>query len=73
MTSQAALNRILRRLDKLPALPRAVFLLHRLDDLDYAQIGFRLGIGIEAVERHFADAMYALTFGAEEAREDGGS
>jgi DNA-directed RNA polymerase specialized sigma24 family protein len=65
MKSQADSDRLHRQLDMLPTLPRAVFLLHRIDDLDYSQIGFRLGIGIKVVERHFAEAIYVLTFGPE--------
>lgn len=53
------------RLDALPALPRTVFLLHHLDGLDRAAIGFRLGIGIEAVEQELARAMRALIWGNE--------
>ncbi len=37
------LDELRRRLDTLETLPRAVFLLHRIDDLDYGEIGYRLG------------------------------
>ena len=63
MACETELERLRRRLELLPGLPRAVFLLNRIDDLDYGQIGFRLGIGIEMVERCFAEAIYVLTFG----------
>ena len=36
---------------------RAVFLLHRLDDLPYDKIGFRLDLTVAEVERHIADAI----------------
>jgi len=52
-----------RRLDLLPGLPRAVFLLNRIDDLDYGQIRFRLGIGTKMVERCLAEAIYVMAFG----------
>lgn len=68
MACEDDLDLIRRRLDTLETLPRAVFLLHRIDDLDYAAIGYRLGIGIEAVQKHFARAMLVLTFGTDEER-----
>jgi len=57
------LDLIRRRLDMLPMVPRAVFLLHRIDGLDYAAIAWRLGIDARAVERHMARALYVLAFG----------
>lgn len=62
------LDLIRRRLDMLPMVPRAVFLLHRIDGLDYAAIAWRLGIDARAVERHMARALYVLAFGP---RDDG--
>ena len=38
------LDTIRRRLDTLETLPRAVFLLHRIDALEYGEIAWRLGI-----------------------------
>lgn len=52
------------RLDGLPALPRTVFLLRHLDGLEVAAIGAQLGIAVEDVERHLADAMRTLIWGA---------
>jgi hypothetical protein len=72
MARETELDCLRRRLDLLPALPRAVFLLNRIDDLDYGQIGFRLGIGIKAVERYFAEAIYELSFGPEDDAENEG-
>jgi len=46
--------------DSMDALPRIVFLLHSIDKLDYAQIAFRIGDDIPAVERHFATALKHL-------------
>lgn len=57
------LDRLYRRLALLPMEQRAVLLLHRLDDMSYAEIGWRLGIDIKAVERHFARAIYVIAFG----------
>jgi DNA-directed RNA polymerase specialized sigma24 family protein len=64
------LDLIRRRLDTLPMATRAVFLLLRFDDLDYGQIAWRLGIGIEEVERHVARAMLVLTWGIDEEGRD---
>ena len=49
MVRQADLDRIRRRLDTLPMVERPVFLLCRIDGLDFAQIAWRLGIDSEAV------------------------
>lgn len=63
------LERIRRRLDTLEMLPRAVFLLHRIDALDYGEIAWRLGIGIKAVETHLTRAMEVLTYGTDAERQ----
>jgi DNA-directed RNA polymerase specialized sigma24 family protein len=52
-------------LNTLPLAQRAVFLLHRVDALDFAQVAWRLGLRKDAVEQHFADAILQLTFGAD--------
>lgn len=44
----------------LPMAERAVYLLSAVDGLDYPQIGFRLGLTVDDVERHMAGAMRAL-------------
>lgn len=49
--------------DTLPMATRAVFLLHRIDGLRYAEIGWRLGIGRARVMVHMARALYVLTWG----------
>lgn len=63
MACDDGLDLIWRRLDTLRTLPRAVFLLHRIDGLDYAGIAWRLGIDVKAVERHMARAIYVIAFG----------
>ena len=57
------LKRLRQRLDMLPIEQRAVFLLKRLDDLTYAEIGWRLGISRARVMVHMARALYVLTGG----------
>ena len=52
------------RLDGLAELPRTVFLLRHLDGLEVAAIRARLGLSAEDVERHLAEALRVLTWGA---------
>lgn len=47
-------------LDRLPPLDRAVFLLNAMDDLDYREIAFRLGIGTDEVTRRIARALVEI-------------
>lgn len=54
------LRRLRRALAKLDPRTREAFLLHRTEGLSYDEIGERLGISPEAVERHVADALYRL-------------
>ena len=44
----------------LPMAERAVYLLSAVDGLDYPEIGFRLGLTVDDVERHMAGAMRIL-------------
>jgi DNA-directed RNA polymerase specialized sigma24 family protein len=46
--------------DALPPLTRALFLLHRVDDLSYEAIARRLSISVRVVESGLADALYRL-------------
>ena len=71
MVRQADLDRIRRHLDTLPMVQRAVFLLCRIDGLDFDQIAWRLGIDRDAVERHLGRAITVIAFGPrEETRSD---
>lgn len=54
------LARVITGLDSLPRLTRAVFLIHRLDDLPYEDIGWRCGIGADEVTLRMADALFAV-------------
>lgn len=46
-----------RALDELPEKTRTIFILHRIDELTYAEIGMRLGISIPTVQYHVARAL----------------
>ena len=54
------LHRLALGLDILPPITRAVFLLHRIDDLSYEQVAWRCGIGIDEVTIRMADALTGL-------------
>ena len=54
------LVRLERRVRRMDAMTRAVFLTHRLDSLGYAEIAERLGIAVGEVERRMAEAMVVL-------------
>lgn len=41
----------------LAPLPRAVFLMNRVDDLSYCEIGRRLGLDVATVEASMIDAL----------------
>lgn len=47
-------------LEGLPCLTRAVFLLHRLDDLTYNNIAWRCGISVDEVTLRMVDALTGL-------------
>jgi len=64
MTDDIDEAQILQRLDMLPMAARTVFLLHRVDGLDYGQIAWRLGLDTKQVERHVARAVYTLAWGS---------
>jgi DNA-directed RNA polymerase specialized sigma24 family protein len=44
----------------LPAPEQAVFLLHAVDEHDFATVADRLGIGVDEVERLLASALVRL-------------
>lgn len=44
-------------IEAMPPITRMVFLLHRVDDLPYGEIGHRLSIGCDAVEGYIAEAL----------------
>lgn len=55
---EADVLRIYRRaLDELPARTREIFLLHRIDELTYREIGLKLAISVPTVQYHVARAL----------------
>ncbi|MDP3737526.1 MAG: RNA polymerase sigma factor [Hyphomonadaceae bacterium] len=55
------LRRVMAAIDAMPPKRREVFLLHRVDELTYAQIARRLEVNIKTVEKHMALAMRQLS------------
>ena len=59
--SVAAQKRVLKQVIlHLPPDPRDVFLLHRMADLTYGQIGQRLNMESDTVQAHLADALLQI-------------
>jgi DNA-directed RNA polymerase specialized sigma24 family protein len=48
-------------LDRLPPVPRAVYLLSATDGLSYGDIAFRLGLSVGEVQMYLAQALSSLT------------
>ncbi|WP_010161194.1 RNA polymerase sigma factor [Sphingomonas sp. PAMC 26617] len=57
----AQLAAIERALRALPKMTREVFLAHRLDGLDYIEIGKAAGLSPQQVERHMVKALCQLS------------
>ena len=55
-----AAARMREAFEALPLWPREVFYLHRVERLDYVEIGRRLGIGVAAVEARLAEAIQLI-------------
>ena len=55
------LRRLQRVLDALPAQPRRVFLMRRVQDLSPQEIAAELRLSVSTVEKHLAKAMVAVT------------
>jgi RNA polymerase sigma-70 factor (ECF subfamily) len=55
------LKRVMAVIEAMPPRRREVFLLHRVEELTYAQIGRRIGVSIKAVEKHIHLAMRQLS------------
>jgi RNA polymerase sigma factor (sigma-70 family) len=48
-------------LERLPERVRAAFVLHRFDELGYAEIAKRLGVSVSSIEKYISQAMRELT------------
>jgi DNA-directed RNA polymerase specialized sigma24 family protein len=59
------LHRMSAGLDCLPRLTRAVFLIHRLDDLPYEDVAWRCGITVDEVTIRMAHALTTLRWAAD--------
>jgi RNA polymerase sigma-70 factor (ECF subfamily) len=57
---QARLDRVRSGLAQLSPRTREIFLMHRLDNMKYREIGVRLGLSQSAVEKHIAKATLFL-------------
>jgi RNA polymerase sigma factor (sigma-70 family) len=55
------LRRVMSAIDAMPPKRREVFLLHRVDELTYAQIARQLNVSIKTVEKHVHLAMRQLS------------
>ena len=57
---ETQLQRVERALSRLDRPTRNIFLAHRLDGMDYAEIAERTGLSVKQVERRIARAMRCL-------------
>jgi RNA polymerase sigma factor (sigma-70 family) len=57
---EECLKRMRCALDGVSGRTRAIFLLHRLDGLDYAEIAQHMNLTVIAVEKHIAGALAVL-------------
>lgn len=55
------LGRVMATIEQMPPRRREVFLLHRVEELTYAQIARQLNVTIKAVEKHMHLAMRQLS------------
>jgi RNA polymerase sigma-70 factor (ECF subfamily) len=60
MRVQEGLKRMRGALDGVSGRTRAIFLLHRLDGLDYTEIARHMDLTVVAVEKHIACALAVL-------------
>jgi RNA polymerase sigma-70 factor (ECF subfamily) len=60
VAAKELLSRVVSGINRLPDRTREIFLMHRIDKLEYSEIAQRLGISESAIEKQMAKAMIAL-------------
>lgn len=60
VAAEELLSRVVSGINRLPNRTREIFLMHRIDKLEYSEIARRLGISESAIEKQMAKAMAML-------------
>jgi len=60
VAAKELLSRVVSGINRLPDRTREIFLMHRIDKLEYSEIARRLGISESAIEKQMAKAMMTL-------------
>ena len=60
VAAKELLSRVVSGINRLPDRTREIFLMHRIDKLEYSEIARRLGISESAIEKQMAKAMVML-------------
>jgi RNA polymerase sigma factor (sigma-70 family) len=60
LAAEESLNRMRCALDGASGRTRTIFLMHRLDGLDYSEIAQHMDLTVSAVEKHIASALVVL-------------
>lgn len=60
LAAKELLSRVVSGINRLPERTREIFLMHRIDKLEYSEIAHRLGISESAIEKQMAKAMVTL-------------
>jgi len=60
VAAKELLSRVVSGINRLPDRTREIFLMHRIDKLEYSEIAGRLGISESAIEKQMAKAMMLL-------------
>lgn len=68
LMGREAVARLLDALRELPEQTRAIFVLHRFEQLRYGEIAKRLGVSLSSVEKHMMKALAHLTRSVEPRR-----
>ena len=60
IAAEELLSRVVSGINRLPDRTREIFLMHRIDKLEYSEIARRIGISESAIEKQMAKAMVML-------------